>query len=98
MIRNIKDLCPELNFKVLGNAPDVVVFEHREIQVLNSGSGNDITSRIAPKIETPQISGILGIRAAESRIAAKRWRRIKEGEGRRRRDGKAPGLDVGRST
>ena len=85
MIQDVKNLRAKLHVKCFGDFPDVIVFEHREVQVGYSGTNQDVSTGITTQIEALQQCGValsgIAIRIIESLI----WRR---------RNPKALSLDV----
>ena len=85
MIQNVKNLSAKLHVKCFGNFPDVIVLEHRKVEIGYSRSYQDVSSSIATQIEALQQCGVtlsgIAIRIIETLI----WR------GRNR---KALSLDV----
>src|SRR5580692_2199886 len=85
MIQDVKNLRAKLHVKCFGDFRDVIVFEHREVQVGYSRSNQDVSPGITTQVETLQQRGValsgIAIRIIESLI----WRR---------RNRKALSLDV----
>ena len=75
MIQDVKNLGAKLHVKYFGDFPDVIVLEHREVQVGYSGSNQDVSPGITAQVEALQQCGValsvIAIRIIESLI----WRR-----------------------
>ena len=83
MIENIKDLGSELDVEIFRDRLYIVVLEHRKVEVQQTRSNDDVSSSVAPEVETLRKGSL-------SRIAIRRIERC----GRRGGDREAPGLYV----
>ena len=74
MIQDVKDLHAELYVEILRDSLDVVVLEHREVQIGNARAYQDISPGISAQIETLKGSGISShtIRVPEGGIRGSR--------------------------
>src|SRR5258707_2184759 len=54
MIDNVEHFDPELDIEILGDSPDVIVLEHREVETGNSGTDQDIATSVAAEVEAHQ--------------------------------------------
>src|SRR2546427_2643255 len=58
VVHNVEDLGAELHVEVLRDTLDVVVLEHREVQIRDAWADQDVPACIASKIETLQVGSI----------------------------------------
>ena len=72
MIENIKHLHAELYVEVLGDFPDLVVLENREIQIGSARANQDVAASISAKVEALQ-------RGRVNRSRETGWRRVAVG-------------------
>src|ERR1700687_544528 len=75
MIENVENLGAELDVECLRESLDVVILEHREVQVLYARTDQDVPPSITPKIKTPEIVRISRDGTAERGIATDPLRR-----------------------
>jgi len=56
MVHDVEHLQPELHIEILRNSLNLVVLEHREVEIPDTGTRQNIAARIPAQVEAPQIS------------------------------------------
>jgi len=51
VVENVENLNPELYVEIFRDSPDVVVFEHREIQGCYAWADHDVATCVAAEVE-----------------------------------------------
>jgi hypothetical protein len=90
MIKNIKHLHPELDVELLRNSLDLVILEHREIQIGDTWANQDVAACVASQVEALQWQRRRAAYTGRLLIAV----RSKKGHVGCRRDSEALCLDV----